>query len=118
MENYYGEEFRWFSANMEVVSLQAWPENAKAVLLEQLSWYKQLPMVPGGSYMTSRELWNAWTRIVVDKGNYREEIEATVEDIELEIGIKQRELGYIDEAGAPLIPMDLMEIDRPQRREE
>ena len=46
----------------------------KAVLLEQMKWYKQLPMVPGGSYMTSRELWNAWTRIVVDKGNYREEI--------------------------------------------
>lgn len=113
MENNYGEEFRWFSANMDVVAMQNWPEDTKAVLLEQMKWYKQLPMVPGGSYMTSRELWNAWTRIVVDKGNYREEIETAVEDIELEISIKQWEMGYIDEEGNPLIPMDLMEIGRP-----
>ena len=118
MENYYGEEFRWFSANLDVVSMQAWPEDHKQVLLDQLSWYKQLPMVPGGSYMTSRELWNAWNRIVLDRGNYREEIEVTVEDIELEIGIKQRELGYIDEKGNILIPMDLMTIERPQGKEE
>lgn len=113
MENNYGEEFRWFSANMDVVEKQNWPEDTKAVLLEQMKWYKQLPMVPGGSYMTSRELWNAWTRIVVDKGNYREEIETAVEDIELEISIKQWEMGFIDEEGNPLIPMSLMEIDRP-----
>ena len=113
MENNYGEEFRWFSANMDVVAKQNWPEDTKAVLLEQMRWYKQLPMVPGGSYMTSRELWNAWTRIVVDKGNYREEIETAIEDIELEISIKQWEMGYIDENGKPLIPMSLMTIDRP-----
>lgn len=113
MENNYGEEFRWFSANMDVVEMQNWPEDVKAVLLEQMSWYKQLPMVPGGSYMTSRELWNAWTRIVVDKGNYREEIETAVEDIELEISIKQWEMGFIDEEGNPLIPMTLMDIERP-----
>ena len=113
MENNYGEEFRWFSANMDVVAKQNWPEDTKAVLLEQMRWYKQLPMVPGGSYMTSRELWNAWTRIVVDKGNYREEIETAIEDIELEISIKQWEMGYIDEDGNPLIPMSLMTFDRP-----
>lgn len=113
MENNYGEEFRWFSANMDVVAQQNWPEDIKAVLLEQMHWYKQLPMVPGGSYMTSRELWNAWNRIVLDKGNYREEIEAAIEDIELEISIKQWEMGYIDEDGNPLVPMDLMEIERP-----
>ena len=118
MENNYGEAFRWFSANMDVVARQNWPEDAKQVLLEQMAWYRQLPMVPGGSYMTSRELWNAWTRIVVDKGNYREEIETAVEDIQLEIGIKQRELGFIDQDGQPLIPMSLMNVDRPTRKED
>ncbi len=118
MENNYGEEFRWFSANMDVVEKQNWPEETKALLLEQMRWYKQLPMVPGGSYMTSRELWNAWTRIVVDKGNYREEIETAVEDIELEISIKQWEMGFIDEKGNPLVPMSLMTIDRPAGKEE
>jgi ABC-type glycerol-3-phosphate transport system substrate-binding protein len=115
LENYYGEEFRWFSANPKVVSQQEWPENVKQVILTQLSWYKQLPMVPGGSYMTSRELWNAWTRIVIDNGNYREEIEQAIEDIELEIEIKQQELGYIDADGNPLIEMSLMRMDEPDR---
>ena len=118
MENNYGEAFRWFSANTDVVAQQNWPEDTKAVLLEQMAWYKQLPMVPGGSYMTSRELWNAWTRIVVDKGNYREEIETAVDDIELEIGIKQQEMGYIDQDGQVLIPMSLMTIGRPAGKEE
>ncbi len=118
MENNYGEAFRWFSANRDVVSMQNWPEDTRKILLEQMDWYKQLPMVPGGSYMTSRELWNAWTRIVVDKGNYREEIETAVEDISLEISIKQQEMGYIDEDGKPLIPMSLMQIDRPSGKEE
>ena len=118
MENNYGEAFRWFSANTEVVEQQNWPEETKKVLLEQMRWYKQLPMVPGGSYMTSRELWNAWTRIVIDKGNYREEIETAVEDILLEIGIKQQEMGYIDENGNPLIPMSLLTIERPEGKEE
>jgi len=113
MESYYGEEFRWFSANLDVIETQAWPEDAKQVLLEQMTWYKQLPMVPGGSYMTSRELWNAWTRIVIDKENYRAEIETAVEDISLELSIKQREMGYIDEDGNVLIPMDWMDIDSP-----
>ena len=118
MENNYGEAFRWFSANLDVVEMQNWPEDTKQVLLEQMRWYKQLPMVPGGSYMTSRELWNAWTRIVVDKGNYREEIEAAVEDITREMGIKQQEMGYIDEDGRPLIPMSFMDVSRPGRKEE
>ncbi|MBN1778361.1 MAG: extracellular solute-binding protein [Clostridiales bacterium] len=113
MESYYGEEFRWFSANLDVIETQAWPEDARDVLLEQMSWYKQLPMVPGGSYMTSRELWNAWTRIVIDKENYRAEIEEAVEDITLELSIKQREMGYIDENGNVLIPMDWMDIGSP-----
>lgn len=113
MENNYGEEFRWYSANTAVIAQQDWSPEAKQVLLDQMKWYKQLPMVPGGSYMTSRELWNAWTRIVVDDGNYREEIEEAIEDIELEISIKQQEMGFIDEDGKPLIPMSIMKIGRP-----
>lgn len=118
MESYYGEEFRWFSANLDVIKTQAWPEDAKKVLLAQMAWYKQLPMVPGGSYMTSRELWNAWTRIVIDKKNYRSEIEEAVEDITLELSIKQREMGYIDENGGVLIPMDWMDVGSPTSKGE
>ncbi len=118
MESYYGAEFRWFSANTDVIRSQAWPDEAREVLLEQMAWYKQLPMLPGGSYITSRELWNAWTRIVIDKGNYRTEIERAVEDILLELSIKQRELGYIDDAGEALIPMSWLDIPDASGKEE
>lgn len=114
MENCYGEEFRWYSSNPDVVALQSWDEDTKHVIMEQLKWYKQLPMVPGGSYMTLRELWNAWTRIVVDKGNYREELETALEDISFELSIKQREMGFIDADGNVLMPMDVLSIDDPE----
>lgn len=110
LENYYGAEFRWYSANTEVVARQAWPDNAKEVILQQLSWYKQLPMVPGGSYFTSREVWNAWTRTVIDKKNYREQLEVTISDIRNELHVKQYELGFVDADGNPLTPMDIMTI--------
>ena len=118
MESYYGAEFRWFSANTDVIRSQAWPDEAKKILLEQMAWYKQLPMLPGGSYITSRELWNAWTRIVIDKGNYRTEIERAVEDILLELSIKQRELGYVDDEGKALIPMSWLDILGAAGKEE
>ncbi len=118
LENYYGAEFRWFSANTDVVATQAWSEEAKAVLLSQLSWYKQQPMAPGGSYMTAREIWNAWNRTVLDKLNFREQLELTIEDITLEMGIKQRELGYLDQDGNVLKEAPIMTIDAPKGGEQ
>lgn len=111
LENYYGAEFRWYSANMDVVARQSWPDEAKEVILEQLTWYKQLPMVPGGSYFTSREVWNAWTRTVIDKKNYREQLEATIADIRNELHVKQYELGFVDADGNVVAPMDVMTLE-------
>lgn len=99
LENIYGEEFRYFSANTEVVAKQNWKEDVKKAILEQLSWYRQIPMVPGGSYITQREIWNAWTRTVIDKKNYREQLDEAIELIRPEMKSKQEELGYIDEEG-------------------
>jgi len=99
LENLYGEEFRYFSANTNVVEKQRWDDDVKKVILEQLAWYRQIPMVPGGSYITSREIWNAWTRTVIDKKNYREQLDAAIELIETEMKSKQLELEYIDKNG-------------------
>ena len=46
---------------------------------------------------------------MIDKGNYREEIETAVEDITLEMGIKQQEMGYIDEDGNIWIDGEILE---------
>lgn len=115
LENIYGEEFRYFSANTQVVAKQRWDEDVKEVLLEQLSWYRQLPMVPGGSYITSREIWNAWTRTVIDKENYREELDAAIELILPEMISKQTELGYIDKEGNVLKEDRIRSFEKEKR---
>ncbi|UVI29531.1 extracellular solute-binding protein [Paenibacillus spongiae] len=93
LENNYGIEFRWYSANPEVVALTPWTPQDKEVVLEQLRWFKGVPFVPGGSYMTGRELTNAWTGTVIDKGHYREEMEQAVDSIRREIARYRREYG-------------------------
>ncbi|WP_409344727.1 extracellular solute-binding protein [Paenibacillus sp. MBLB4367] len=93
LENNYGIEFRWYSANPEVVKRTPWTPRDKEVVLEQLKWFKGIPYVPGGSYMTGRELANAWTGTVIDKGNYREKLEYAVDGIRREIARYRREYG-------------------------
>jgi ABC-type glycerol-3-phosphate transport system substrate-binding protein len=113
LENYYGPEFRYFSANLDVVDRQAWNDQAKEVLLRQLKWYKQLPTVPGGSYMTSREIWNAWNRTVLDKLNYREQLDIAIDNITNEMKSKQKELGFINDDGELLKELNIYSIVKP-----
>lgn len=93
LENNYGLEFRWYSANPEVVKRTPWAPQDKEVMLEQLKWFKGIPYVPGGSYMTGRELANAWTGTVIDKGNYREKLEHALDSIRREMARYRREYG-------------------------
>jgi len=93
LENMYGMEFRWYSAIPEVVRHTPWSPDEKDVILTQLEWFKGIPYVPGGSYMTGRELANAWTATVIDKGNAREKLENAVNLIRREIDRYRREYG-------------------------
>jgi len=96
LENFYGPEFRWYTANFDVLSQLDWRPETMAVFQEQLSWYSPVPLVPGGSYMTGREIWNAWTRVVIRQEHYREQLEIAFRDIRLEMERKQIEFGITD----------------------
>jgi len=98
LENNYGMEFRWYSANPEVVKRTPWSPAEREVILEQLRWFKGTPFIAGGSYMTGRELSNAWTGTVIYKYNYREELERALQSIRREISRYQREYGLSKEA--------------------
>ncbi|MFW6234488.1 MAG: extracellular solute-binding protein, partial [Spirochaetota bacterium] len=76
LEAYYGLEFRWFPANREVIDRQPWDPEVRERLQVQMGWYRSEPFVPGGSYMTERELTNAWNATVIRRQNFREELES------------------------------------------
>jgi len=99
LENFYGPEFRWYTANFDVLAQLDWRPETMAVFQEQLRWYNPVPLVPGGSYMTAREIWNAWTRTVIRQQHYREELEIAFRDIRMEMERKQIEFGLVDANG-------------------
>lgn len=113
LENYYGIEFRWYPANVEAIKRMPWEPEEKATVLEQMKWFKAVPYIPGGSYMTTREVQNAWTRTVIDKGNYREQLERSIDEIRREIVRKQMEFDLVDKEGAVIRKLDIPQVPYP-----
>jgi ABC-type glycerol-3-phosphate transport system substrate-binding protein len=116
LEAYYGLEFRWFPANREVIDRQPWNPEVREQLQTQMGWYRSEPFVPGGSYMTERELTNAWNATVVRRQNFREEFELRTVMIRNEMRRKQVEFGFIDTDGDVLRDLQIPDIPRPDRR--
>ncbi|MCL2571080.1 MAG: extracellular solute-binding protein [Defluviitaleaceae bacterium] len=111
LEQFYGPEFRWFTANFDVLAELDWRPDTMVVFEEQLRWYNPVPLVPGGSYMTGREIWNAWTRVVIRQQHYREELEIAFRDIRNEMARKQLEFGIIDQDGNVLRTLEIQTHD-------
>ena len=61
--------------------------------------------------MTLREIWNAWTRVVIRHQHYREELEIAFRDIRMEMERKQLEFGIIDSNGNVLRTLDVEHFD-------
>ncbi|XEC92913.1 extracellular solute-binding protein [Paenibacillus tarimensis] len=112
LENFFGEQFRWNSANVEAFSNMPWKNEDLEVILEQWKWFKDFPVVPG-AYMTGRELNNAWLRTVVDGMNDRESLERAIVDINRELRRKQMEFELIDQEGGKRKPLEMMEVKEP-----
>ncbi|MCL2360258.1 MAG: extracellular solute-binding protein [Defluviitaleaceae bacterium] len=110
LEQFYGPEFRWYTANFDVLAQLDWRPETMAVFQEQLRWYNPLPLVPGG-YMTSREIWNAWTRTVIRQEHYRESLEIAFRDIRNELERKQLEFSLVDQNGNVLRTLEILTHD-------
>jgi ABC-type glycerol-3-phosphate transport system substrate-binding protein len=93
---FYGQDYLWFSANMEAFSRLDIPEEHKTVILEQWQWLQEPVRLPG-SYMQERELSNIWSRIVFDGFNPRVAIDRSVIIINREITRKMEEFGYLED---------------------
>lgn len=85
-----GAEARWCSANIEAFDNISWETNLKSAIAEQREWYIDMPNVIGG-YITPRYIENARVRTVVQGKQYRDSLEKTVKDINLELTNKNGE---------------------------
>ncbi|WP_027091829.1 extracellular solute-binding protein [Cohnella thermotolerans] len=112
LEAINGVAFRWNTANVEAFSRLPWKKEDARVILEQWRWYKDIPNVPGGYFLT-RELNNAWNRTVVSKVNYRASLEQANRDINRELRRKQQEFGFVDAGGNRLKRLDIPVIRKP-----
>jgi ABC-type glycerol-3-phosphate transport system substrate-binding protein len=90
----YGQEFLWFSANLEAFSRLNIPAEHRDIILEQWQWIQEPVRLPG-SYMQERELSNIWNRIVFEGVNPRVAIDRSVTIINREITRKMEEFGYL-----------------------
>jgi ABC-type glycerol-3-phosphate transport system substrate-binding protein len=91
-----GAEARWCSANIEAFDNLPWEANLKNVIVDQRKWYTSIPNVVGG-YITLRLIENARVRVIVQNQQYRDSLEQTVKDINLELAYKNQEFLYRDE---------------------
>ncbi|MDO4562985.1 MAG: extracellular solute-binding protein [Clostridia bacterium] len=98
VEAMLGVEARWNSANVEAFENSSWDADHKDVILRQLMWAKEQPVVLGG-YYTSRHITNAWTRVVTGNTIPRDSLEQAVKDINKELRNKQEEYGAVSDEG-------------------
>jgi ABC-type glycerol-3-phosphate transport system substrate-binding protein len=91
----YGQHFGWNTSTLEAFAALPWPEEDKAVILEQWEWLEDVPHMPG-SYMLEREISNAWNAIVFSGVNLRRAVDDAVINTNREMARKLTEFGYME----------------------
>lgn len=94
LQNRFGPEFLWNSANLVAFAELPFPEEHKKVILEQWEHIKEVPSHPA-AYMVEREMSNTWTDIVLNGESLRVAVDKSVMTINREITRKLEEFGYI-----------------------
>ncbi|MDR1692105.1 MAG: extracellular solute-binding protein [Oscillospiraceae bacterium] len=103
LENTYGTEYRWNTANLGAFTQLPYPEEHKAVILEQLRWQKENIRHPAG-YMVEREASNVWNNVVANHKEIMASIDRAKIASDREILRKLREFGFVSAEGEVLRP--------------
>ncbi len=93
MQNMYGKEYFWNTANLEAFKKLPIEEEHKEVILQQWEYLFEVPKLPGG-YMVERELSNVWNKIVFNDENPRYAIDNSIVIMSREIRRKLEEFDY------------------------
>ena len=91
-EAYWGNNWRYLSANINTFERLGWGRDLWPVLQESLDWTIAIPQVPGG-YIAGREVRNAFLGVVTDNKNPIDAIFLARDQINNELTIKRREFG-------------------------
>jgi ABC-type glycerol-3-phosphate transport system substrate-binding protein len=73
----YGDEYIWPTANLEAFAQLPYPTKDKSIIMEQAEYILEAPRLLG-SYMTERELSNAFNDVVVNGDDLRSRIDEVV----------------------------------------
>lgn len=98
LENRYGKEYRWNTANRTAFTQLSYPEEDKTVILEQLQWQKETIRHPAG-YMVERESSNIWNNVIANDKTLNSSIDHAKTASDREILRKLKEFGFIDDEG-------------------
>lgn len=107
----YGDEYIWPTANLEAFAQLPYPTKDKNIIMEQSEYILEAPRLLG-SYMTERELSNAFNDVVVNGDDLRSRIDEVVKIVNRETERKLEEFGYIDSDGNVLKEYLVPSVDK------
>lgn len=88
-----GRAARYQTANINAIDGLAWQKQELLIIKEQLSNGRGLDQVPGGTYMTGRQINNAFRSVINELTNPRETLIKYLPQINTEISYKRNEFG-------------------------
>ena len=106
----FGDEYIWLPSNLDAIADCTLPTEDKQIILEQLTWLRDVPRTPG-QYMLERDISNIWNSIAVDGSAAQVAIDEKIQEINREITKKMSDLGYTDSQGNLLREYNVRSVD-------
>ena len=94
MYSMYGEEYLWFSANLEAFDTLPIPNNHKELILEQWKYAIEVSRIPA-AYAIEQSVSDAFSQVVFNGENVRIALDNAVITSNREIARKMEEFGYM-----------------------
>ncbi len=110
LQSTYGDEYIWLPSNLEAIADCTLPTEDKQIILDQLTWLRDVPRTPG-QYMLERDISNIWNSIAVDGKSAQVAIDEKILEINREIIKKMSDLGYCDTQGNLLKEYHVRDVD-------
>ena len=98
LQNKYGAEYRWNSANLKAFAQMPYETKDKATIIEQLGAQKELTRHPA-DYMIERETSQIWNNVVIENDQLIEAIDKATITTNRELTRKLKEFGFYDADG-------------------
>lgn len=114
LQNTYGDEYIWNTANLAAVDALPISEEHQQVIFEQWNYLYEVPKIPGG-FAIERGISDIWNKVVLEGANLRTAVDTMVITVNREIRRKYAEFGFLDDDGNVLKPYRLATIEEVMR---